>query len=142
MQTVRSLVKFIGVTAAIWTVCASGFIMFGATQSQVSTQLTLPDGTMTRQEHHSSTSLLERQGWAGVFGFILWPLSLPIMIAMTGARAAWLYKQGLLWTMAGIMLLFSFLAGFSIGLAYVSAAGGFLVAAFLNTIQLNTTQPT
>ncbi len=142
MQTVQSLVKFIGVAAAIWTVCASGFIMFGATQSQVSTQMALPDGTMTRQEHHSSTSLLERQGWAGVFGFILWPLSLPIMIAIAGARAAWLYKQGLLWTMAGVMLLFSFLAGFSIGLAYVPAAGGFLVAAFLNTIQLNTTQPT
>ena len=44
--------------------------------------------------------------------------------------------------MAGVMFLFSFLAGFSIGLAYVPAAGGFLVAAFLNTIQLNTTQPT
>jgi len=108
MQTVQSLVKFIGVAAAIWTVCASGFIMFGATQSQVSTQMALPDGTMTRQEHHSSTSLLERQGWAGVFGFILWPLSLPIMIAIAGARAAWLYKQGLLWTMAGVMLLLAF----------------------------------
>ncbi|MCH6559981.1 hypothetical protein IH799_06450 [candidate division KSB1 bacterium] len=142
MQIVRSLVKFLGVAAAIWTVGVSGFIMFAPTQSQVSTHMTLPDGTIIREEGHSSTSLLERQGWAGVFGFILWPLSLPIMIAMTGARAAWLYKQGLLWTMAGIMLLFSFLAGFSIGLAYVPAAAGFLVAAFLNTIQLNTTQPT
>jgi len=142
MQIVRSLVKFIGVVAAIWTVGVSGFIMFAPTQSQVSTHMTLPDGTMTRQEHHSSTSLLERQGWAGVFGFILWPLSLPMMIGITGGRAAWLHKQGLLWAMGGTMLLFSFLAGFSIGLAYVPAAAGFLIAAIINTIQLNTTQPT
>ena len=130
MPIIRSLVKFIGVAAAIWTVGVSGFIMFAPTQSQVSTHMTLPDGTIIREEGHSTSSLIESEGWIGVIGFILWPLSLPIMIAMTGARAAWLYKQGLLWTMAGVMLLFSFLGGFSIGLAYVPVAGGFLVAAF------------
>ena len=135
MSIIRSLVKFIGIAAAIWTVGVSVYIIFAPTLSQVSTHMALPDGTMIRQEEHFTKNLLQRRGWIGVIGFIVWPLSLPIMIGITGARAAWIHKQGLLWAMAGTMLLFRFLAGFSIGGAYVPAAWGFLVAALLNTIQ-------
>jgi hypothetical protein len=135
MRIIRLLVKFIGMAAAIWTIGVSGYIVIAPTQSRISTHVALPDGTVLKQEEHITENLLQREGWLGVIGFILWPLSLPILIGITGARAAWTYKQGLLWAMAGTMLLFSFLAGFSIGGAYVPAALGLLVAALLNTIQ-------
>ena len=132
---IRILVKFIGIAAAIWTIGVSVYILFAPTQSQVSTYVALPDGSALRQEKHITENLLQREGWLGVIGFILGPLSLPILIGITGARAAWMYREGLLWAMAGTMLLFSFLAGFSIGGAYVAAALGLLVAALLNTLQ-------
>jgi len=136
MHIIRSLVKFIGLAAAIWTIGVSIYILFAPTQSHYSSHIILPDGTSVRQEGYVTKTLMEREGWVGVIGFILGPLLVPILISITGARAAWLHKQGLLWTMAGTMLLFCFLAGFSIGGAYVPAGLAFLLAALLNTVQL------
>jgi hypothetical protein len=132
---IRLLVKFIGMAAVIWTIGVSVYIIFAPTQSQVSSHVALPDGSVLRQEELITDNLFQREGWLGVVGFILWPLSLPILIGITGARAAWIYKEGLLWAMAGTMLLFCFVAGFSIGGAYVAAACGLLVAALLSTLQ-------
>ena len=136
MHIIRSLVKFIGLAAAIWTISVSIYILFAQTQSHYSSHMILPDGTSVRQEGYVTKTLMEREGWVGVIGFILGPLLVPILISITGARAARLHKQGLLWAMAGMMLLFCFLAGFSIGGAYVPAGLAFLLAALLNTVQL------
>ncbi len=136
MHAIRPLVTFIGIAAAIWTLGISLYIVLMPTETQKYTHRLSADGTMLRQEEHSTTSLLRREGWIGLFAFVLWPLSLPIMIGITGARAAWQHKQGLLWGMAGAMLVFSFLAGFSIGGAFMPAAGGLFVAALLSTALL------
>ena len=142
MHNIRSLVKLIGIAAAIWTVGVSIYIIFAPTQSHFSSHMALSDGTTIRQEGYVTNTLMEREGWVGVMAFILGLILVPILICITGARAAWLHKQGLLWAMAGTMLLFCFLWGFSIGGAYVPAAGAFLLAALLNTIQLRIAEPT
>jgi hypothetical protein len=83
MRIIRLLVKFIGIAAAIWTIGASVYIIFAPTQSQVSMGVALPDGTVLRQEEHITENLVQREGWLGVIGFILWPLSLPIALGIT-----------------------------------------------------------
>ncbi len=62
MQIFRPLVKFIGVSAAIWMIGVSVYIIVAPTQSHYSSHMTLPDGTMVRQEGYVTKTLIEREG--------------------------------------------------------------------------------
>jgi asparagine N-glycosylation enzyme membrane subunit Stt3 len=56
------------------------------------------------------------------------PLSLPAVVGFVGAWAAWGHRRFVLGAVAALLLVFSIVTGFSIGMAYMPAAAGFVWA--------------
>lgn len=56
------------------------------------------------------------------------PLLLPVAVGLLGAWAAWKDHRLVLGVVAALLLVFSVVAGFSIGMAYMPAAGGMVWA--------------
>jgi hypothetical protein len=69
------------------------------------------------------------------------PLLVPAAIALLGAWAAWRGHGVVLGAVAALLLLFSYIAGFSIGAGYMPAAGGMVLATAALASVERTTKP-
>jgi hypothetical protein len=98
-------------------------------------------------------------GWCAVAGYWMWstpgvlaptaytrwfgalPLLVPAGVGLLGAWAAWRDHRVVLGVVAAVLLVFSIIAGFSIGMAYMPAAGGMVWAtAALASIERRVTE--
>ena len=125
MTIQQRLSQYLGLGAAIWSGLMSLYLAVIPTGQGVTTTI-LADGSQTQREF--TTYLLERNPVSGSIA-----LSVAVLLGLSGGWAAWTGHGTLLWGAACLFLFGTIIAGFSIGPAYLPAAGMLLLAAVLST---------
>jgi hypothetical protein len=127
MMTIQHrLSQYLGLGAAVWSVLMSLYLAVIPTGQGVTTTI-LADGAQIQREF--TTYLLERNPVSGSIA-----LSVAALLGLSGGWAAWTGRRKVLWSAAGLFFLGTLVAGFSIGPAYLPAAGALLLAAVLSIL--------
>lgn len=125
MRSILCTVKLVGLAAAIWSVAISGYMAITPRTGHGVRGYWSSDGTQTWEPYTTKTRDLS-------ISIILF---IPLAMSISGGLAAWRGQLSRLWWMAASLSVFSFISGFSIGLAYVPAALALLASAGLLNFQ-------
>ena len=124
-------IRILAIAVALWAVLVAVYFLFFATVSFQGVSVSANQGELP-----TSTQYSGEQSWVSYAE----PISIAIMLAfsaalVTGAIAAWRGNLLLLAGLSILMLLASFISGFSIGGFYLPGAAGLTVCTILVAIE-------
>lgn len=131
----RKVSAIVALSSLLLTVFASGYLALSPCSVQRVQAISSTEAAARRatgrqpvSEERACFSLLEAEGSS-----ILIPLAIPVALAAAGAVALRFRKRVLVWVSATLLLMFSLLTGFSIGLFYIPSSLLLLLAAALDS---------